>query len=317
MKTYKKKPLTYSEQIELLKSRGLSIPNEEKASRYLGEISYYRLSAYSLPFQKVKDQFDEGTTFENVLDLYLFDRELRLICFDCIERIEVAIRAQFIYSMAHKYNDSHWQDDASLFEKAFTIKRTNYTVQVFQDTQDLIQKQLTIRHPEVFVKHYKTTYNKPQNPPSWMSVELLTIGQLSRLYKALDSNTDKKAIANFFGLHHTVFTSWLHTLVYVRNICAHHSRLWNRDFAIKPDVLRRPQKDWISSSINSNNNRTFYFLCLLKYLLQSANPTNHLKQKLNSLFEKYPNAPIQFMGIPTLADNVTPIDWRNEPLWSE
>jgi abortive infection bacteriophage resistance protein len=314
MRTYKKKPLLYTQQIALLKSRGLVIADEAKAERYLNEISYYRLSAYALPFQNAKDKFDEGTTFQDVLSLYLFDRELRLLVLDAIERIEIAIRAQMIYTLSHKYKDSHWQDNAAIFNPAIYNARTGQTFDIFSDTQVIIQKHLDQKHPEVFVKHYKTEYNAPKNPPSWMSIELLTIGELSRLYTGIKLNPDRQAIANFFHLPHTVFTSWLHTLVYVRNICAHHSRLWNRELAIKPDVLQNPRLPWIQASFNTNNHRTFYMLSILKYLLASANPGNHFKEKLEAIINKYPNTPIQFMGIPT-TDSITLIDWKQENIW--
>ncbi len=200
MRTYKKKPLLYTQQLDLFKKRGLVIDNEQKANKYLHEISYYRLSAYAIPFQKTKDTYDTGTTFQNLLDLYLFDRELRLLAFDAIERIEIAIRAQMIYTLAHKYKDAHWQDNASLFKPPYTNPRTNNTFDIFADTQAIIKRHLDAKHPEVFIKHYKTEYNNPQNPPSWMSIELLTIGELSRLYTALKENADRQATAQFFGL---------------------------------------------------------------------------------------------------------------------
>lgn len=315
MKQFNKQPLLYSEQIQLLKNRGLIIADISKAERYLSQISYYRLSAYFVPFQKTKDLFNVGTSFDNILDLYLFDRELRLLVFDAIERIEIAIRTQLIYTLSHKYNDSHWQDNALIFKPKFTNPQNGYSIDIYTDIQHVINKNITAKHPEVFIKHYKTNYNYPQNPPSWMCIELLTIGELSRLYSALKYNEDKKNIAQYFGLHHSTFTSWLHTLVYVRNICAHHSRLWNREFAIKPDVLQKPQKAWIQNAFDSNNHRTFYFLCMLKYLLDAANPTNHFKQKLDTLITKYPNIPIQFMGIPTLDGKLKLIDWKMEFLW--
>ncbi len=126
-------------------------------------------------------------------------------------------------------------------------------------------------------------------------------------------NEDKQLIADFFGLHHTVFTSWLHTLTYVRNICAHHARLWNREFAIKPDILLKPKRNWMNSEFNINQ-RTFYFISSLKYLLIAANPNNHLTNKLERLFEKYPEIPIQFMGIPS-GENGKILDWRKQNLW--
>lgn len=268
-----------------------------------------------MPFQVVKDKFNTHTTFEHLLDLYLFDRELRLLVFDAIERIEIAIRAQMIYSLAHTYSDSHWQDNISLFKPIFTNPRNGFVTDIFSDTQKIIKKHIDAKHPEVFIKHYKSTYNAQSNPPSWMSLELLTIGELSRLYTALKVNSDRQNIADFFGLHHTVFTSWLHTIVYVRNMCAHHSRLWNREFAIKPDILLKPKHSWIQAAFNSNNHRSFYFLSILKYLLISANPSNHLKQKLVSLMNKYPNTPIQYMGIPTTDGVSSLIDWKEESLW--
>lgn len=298
-----------------MKSRGLLFDSEYDAELMFSQINYYRLSAYALPFQKVKDRFDGGTSLKDLVNLYSFDRELRLLAFDAIERIEIAIRTQMIYQLAHKYKDSHWQDNAALFKPPHTIERTGRTIDIYKDIQNCIDKHLTAKHPEVFVRHYINEYNEPRNPPSWMSLELLTIGELSRLYTALRHNADRQAIAQFFGLHHTVFTSWLHTLVYARNICAHHSRLWNREFAIKPEILKKPVHPWLSAVFDTNNHRCFYFLSMLKYLLISANPTNHFAEKLKELLNKYPKTPIRFMGIPNMEDGSL-VNWQNEPIWN-
>jgi len=313
VKHYNKPPLTYQQQIALWISRGLTVGNIAEAADVLQQINYYRLSAYVLPFQKVKDIFNTGASFDAILNLYLFDRELRLLVFDAIERIEIAIKAQMIYQLAHKYG-ANWQDTAFIFNPSFKHPKTNNIIDVYSDTQNIISRHCNAKHPEVFIKHYKNTYNKPVNPPSWMSIELLTIGELSRLYTALQKQTDRKEIALFFGLHHTVFTSWLHTLVYIRNVCAHHSRLWNREFAIKPDVLLRPSRPWIHSVFNTNNHRAFYFLSILKYLLFAANPSNNLKESLVTLINKYPETPIQFMGIPTDGSGKM-VNWQNQDLW--
>lgn len=309
---YRKQPTTYDEQISLLLGRGLLIPEENNARRYLQQISYYRLSAYFLSYQQHKDIFNEGVNFNNILDLYKFDRELRLLIFDCIERIEVAIRAQMNHVLVQKYNSSHWQDIERIYKPSY-YNKLGEEINPYNDFQAIINKSCNSKHPEVFIKHYIEKYYSPTNPPSWMCIELLTIGELSRLYNGLIENSDKQAIASFFGLHYNVFASWLHTLTYVRNICAHHARLWNRVFAIKPDILLKPQRDWISNSFN-NNQRSFYFLCTLKYLLHSANPNNHLTNNLNTLLLKYSSIPIQFLGIPT-DENGLMLDWRKEALW--
>ncbi len=146
-----------------------------------------------------------------------------------------------------------------------------------------------------------------------MCFELLTIGELSHLYRGLRRNTDKKRIAQFFDLHPTVFTSWLHTLTYIRNLCAHHNRLWNRDLAIVPEKLLKPKGVWVSKRFE-NNKRVFYFLCILRYLLLRANPKSSLPQKLAGLFRKYPSVPIKFIGIPS-DQNGRMLDWESEPLW--
>jgi abortive infection bacteriophage resistance protein len=311
-KVYNKIPLTFDEQLALLKSRNLQISDEHKAISYLKEISYYRLSAYFLPYQKTKDKFNDGIDFKQIIETYSFDRELRLLIFDCIERIEIAIRTQITYCMALQYKDSHWHDNKSLFIKPY-YNRIGNLVDPFSDFQSIISKAKTARTPEVFIKHYVDNYSKPSNPPAWMCLELLTIGELSHLYRGLNNKADKKRIADFFEVHPTVFTSWLHTLTYVRNICAHHSRLWNRDLAIEPEKLLKPKGPWLTNEFN-NNKRIFYFICILKYLLTRANPGNSLKNKLELLFEKHATIAIKYMGIPSNEDSEM-MNWKNQPIW--
>lgn len=310
---YDKTPLTFEDQIQLLESRGLTIPNESQAIAFLQEISYFRLSAYFLPYQQTKDFFIKGVTFDQIIQTYSFDRDLRLLVFDCIERIEIAIRTQVIYRMALHYKDSHWQDNQTYFIHPYYNKIGNI-VDPYSDLQSIISKAKTARTPEVYIKHYIDKYESPANPPSWMCFELLTIGELSRIYTGLRNNNDKKRVAEFFDVHPTVFTSWLHSITYVRNICAHHARLWNKDLAIEPDVLLKPIGKWISKSYE-NNKRTFYFICILKYLLLRANPDNNLKQKIEALFEKYPTVPIQYIGIPS-DEKGNILNWKSEDLWS-
>jgi abortive infection bacteriophage resistance protein len=309
---YNKAPLSFQGQLDLLRSRGLTVLDEKKALAYLQEISYYRLSAYFLPYQYKKDAFNPGTTFKQITDTYTFDRELRLLVFDCIERIEVAIRTQMIYAMALYHNDAHWQDKPKHFIKPY-YNKIGQLVDPYTDFQNIISRAKTARRPEVFIKHYINNYDQPNNPPSWMCLELLTIGELSHLYRGMANNADKERIADFFDVHHTVLQSWLHALTYVRNLCAHHSRLWNRDLAVEPGKLLKPVGDWIEPRFE-NNKRVFYFLCLLKYLLNRANPGNSLREKLKILFEKYPNIPVQYLGIPS-DGNGNLLDWKLQPIW--
>ncbi len=309
---YHKPPKSFAEQLQQLKARNLIVDDDAKALSILANISYYRLSAYFLPYQTKKDWFDDGTTFKQIIDTYSFDRELRLLVFDCIERIEVGIRTQFIYGMATHYNDSHWQDKKQYFIAPYYNSIGNL-VDPYSDFQNIISRAKTARTPEVFIQHYMDEYYKPSNPPSWMCFELLTIGEMSHFYRGLRNKEDKKRIAKPFDVHFNVFLSWLHSLTYVRNICAHHSRFWNKDLAVEPSILQKPVGNWVGASYN-NNRRVFYFLCILKYLLTRVNPNNSLKEKLVALFNKYPNVPVKYIGIPSDGKGNL-LNWQNEPLW--
>lgn len=310
-RTYSKPPLTYQEQVDLWIRRGLKVPDENRAISYLNHISYYRLSAYAIPLQSKKDVFFEDASFEDMLQLYLFDRELRLLIFDGIERIEVGIRTQLIYQMAHKYG-SHWHENKALYVAPYLDDRGR-EVNTFRSIQSFLRQQYNSDKPEVFVKHYFEQYDSPPTPPSWMALELLTLGQLSRLYTDLEKNQDKAGIANYFGVHYKVFESWLHALTYCRNLCAHHSRFWNREFHIQPKIPKKTKFNWMDSRF-AINNRSFYYMSIIKYLLNIANPNNSFKIKWEALLEKYPNVAIRYMGIPADEQGKL-LPWYNEPLW--
>jgi len=312
-KDYTKPPLSFKEQIQQWKDRGLQVPDEYRAQSYLSHISYYRLSAYCIPFQEKKDKFNKGTTFDDVLNLYIFDRELRLLILDAIERIEIGLRTQIIYQLAHKYG-SHWQEDKNLFRKPY-VNRRGVKVDPFQHLQDFLQKEYRSSDPEVFIKHYFDTYKKPKNPPSWMALELVTIGSLSRLYSNLAEKDDKKMIAKTYNLPDFVFQSWFHALTHLRNLCAHHCRVWNREYRIMPQILKKPKYNWIDPAFNINN-RTFYYLNILKYFLNIINPGNSFKGKLEELFSNHPNVEIRYLGLPTNKKGEL-LNWKAQPLWKK
>lgn len=309
-RTYNKPPLSFEDQVNLWISRGLKVPDVNRAISYLSHISYYRLSAYAIPFQTDKDKFDKDITFDDVLQLYLFDRELRLLIFDGIERIEIGIRTQLIYQLAHKYG-SHWHEDKNLYVKPY--KDNGRTIDTYNSIRTFLRRQYDSDKPEVFIKHYFAEYDNPSTPPSWMAMELLTLGQLSRLYIDLKENQDKAGIANYFGVHYTVFESWMHALTYCRNLCAHHSRFWNKELHIQPKIPKKIKYNWIDLDFQINN-RSFYYISIIKYLLNVINPHNSFKRKLESLIEKYPTVDIRFMGIPTNEEGEL-MKWYNEPLW--
>lgn len=241
------------------------------------------------------DEFIKNTSFDDVLDLYLFDRELRLLVFDGIERLEIAFRTQLIYHPA-LIGGAFWFENKANFDDASRL--TDHLRQLDEEVD---------RSGEVFIEHFFDKYDEEQTPPVWMSFEVVSLGLLSKFYQNLRFNQSKKEIARHFGLPEPrVFQSWIRSITYVRNICAHHSRLWNRILTNRPSIIRKPSRLWISDK-SPNNEKLYYFLCCLWYLLREINPETSFVEKLKSLFEKYPKVSKSAMGFPA--------KWESEAFW--
>lgn len=292
---YEKKPLTFEKQIELLQSRGLSVPDEGLAANYLSNISYYRLSAYMLPLKVPgEDRFIEGTTFDSVLDLYLFDREFRLLIFDVIERLEIAFRTQMSYH--HSLTGGpYWFEDRLHFRDADRWRQQLENIDTEVD-----------RAKEVFKDHFFAKYDEHERMPIWMTSEVLSLGLLSKLYRNLAMTAEKKKIARQFGIAHPpVLESWMQSMTYVRNICAHHSRLWNRILTVRPTYLERPTNLWISD--RPTNDKSYYLTCCFLYMLRAINPNTRFVIHFKKLLERYPNLNLGSMGFP--------VNWKEQTFW--
>ncbi|MBK7127794.1 MAG: Abi family protein [Crocinitomicaceae bacterium] len=297
---FEKSAFTLDDQIDLLKERGMIISNDAKAKEYLSNISYYRLSAYwytLLENPKTDHLFIEGTTFETAIDTYIFDRKLRLIIFDELERIEIAMRTTLIYNYCLDYGNN-WYEDKALYRGKDTYFYKFQTILI--DEMD--------KTSEVFIKHYRSKYTKPANPPAWMALELISFGQLSMLFKNLKNCNARKNVATHFGLDEHVFESWLDSLSYVRNTCAHHMRLWNRKIPRTPILPKNSKQPWLRElPPPDRNNRIYISLCMIAYLLKSVSPGNSFALKVSNLLDKYPKVPKQYMGFTN--------NWKSELLW--
>ncbi|SNR61918.1 Abi-like protein [Haloechinothrix alba] len=115
--SYDKPALSLDGLVDRLAERGLEVPDPDRARRYLRHIGYYRLAPYTIPFQQGRPDhfFRAGAAFDDVLDLYVFDRTLRLLVMDALERVEIAARAALTDHMSTTYGDPHWYIDASHF----------------------------------------------------------------------------------------------------------------------------------------------------------------------------------------------------------
>jgi abortive infection bacteriophage resistance protein len=294
---YTKPPLSVQDQVILLKNRGLKIPDEARAIRHLQNISYYRLSGYMYPFLADTKQhlYKKGTTFEDILDLYRFDRKLRLLMFSAIEKIEIALRSQITNEFSVASQNPFWYTEGKYFSDP--VKHTSFL--------DGLSSYIS-RSNDIFIKHFYNTYNNPW-PPVWVIFEILSMGQFSILYSITATSLPRKAVADYFGVKETVLTTWLHTLVYVRNICAHHARLWNKDLRIPVKMPKKTANKWLSIP-NVTNRKVYIVLAIISYLLDTITPHHTFRQKVKDLLKKYPNIDVTAMGFPKT--------WCSDSFWA-
>ena len=237
--------------VDLLESRGLHICDRNKAIQYLDNIGYYRLSAYMYPLLKMPKTahlYKEGSTFKKVMMLYRFDKKLRLLMFNEIEKIEIAIRRAVMQITADMTGNPFWLTDSSYFLDSSR----------FNETMRAISKEYS-KSKEEFILHFKRTYSEPY-PPSWILGELLTIGNVNAIYRNIKQNRIRKRIAKRFGLPINVFESWLTVIAVTRNACGHHSRVWNKQNAIQPAIPNSPAGEWITQPTDSM--RAYFDLCM-------------------------------------------------------
>ncbi|GBD95421.1 MAG TPA: Abi family protein [Nitrospirae bacterium] len=286
---YTKPPLAIDEQINLLISRGISIPDRARAARYLSHINYYRLRAYWLPFEESTGNedhiFKADTKFEDALTLYIFDRKFRLLVLEAIERIEVSFRTRFAYVLGNKYG-SHAYLNPDHFKSP----------DKYQQCITSLQEELN-RSRETFIEHYKSKYSEPELPPIWAVCEVMSFGQLSKWYQNLKYHADRKAIADVYKIDERVLGSFMHHLTHVRNLVAHHSRLWNRRLTFTMRIPRSPAV--ISESFNPHKERKIYnTLAMLCYLLALMSPGTTWPARLKGLIIETGLVDPSVMGFP-------------------
>lgn len=288
---YAKKPLSLNEQIDKLTGRGLIIDDEELAKRYLSNISYYRLRAYTYPFQENEDETaDHRFTrtdihFSDIIDLYCFDRRLRSLLFNAIEKIEVAVRAKLVQVYAEATGNSHWFLDKTLFRDKEVVDKDGNTTTAYEQLMKDIRSEIR-RSNEDFIKHYKNKYDMPPIPPSWMTLEVLSLGTLSRLYELLEHSPQKVEIAKNFGLpNERILANWLHAIAVLRNCCAHHSRVWNRRYIVNVQLSYNTANPFMDRNTIRviRSNKLFAVLCCIKYISDIISPNSDLKRNFLSI----------------------------------
>jgi abortive infection bacteriophage resistance protein len=273
-------PMTIDEQVENLKNIGLIVDDEEYAKKILNDISYFRLiKAYSLNLKSKNGCYNKQTAFKEIVDLYLFNSNFRQLIFPEIEKVEINVRCRLANFFAEQYG-------VLGYLQAENFSNENYHAQFLEDIKEEVRR----NSKAPFVRNFKENY-EGGNLPIYALVEVFSFGTLSKFYKNM-LNKDKKAIAKTFGVGYTYFESWLESISYVRNICAHYGRIYNAKLSKTPILYKE------YTQVGIGNNRIYGVLLCLKYLLKDDDHWNLFVDKIELLFDKYPCVQISTMGFP-------------------
>jgi abortive infection bacteriophage resistance protein len=300
---YLKPVLAFEEQADQLLRRGM-VGDRDLIIRRLRGVSYYRLSGYWYPFREldpltpgaVLDSFLPGTSFSEIWKRYAFDRQLRLLVMDAIERIEVFVRSQLAFHHASHHGPFAYALDRRVLNRLLDKDYKRFTDELGGQKQN----------KESFVVHFYTKYGTDHTHlPVWMACELLTFGSMFTFYRGSE-DAIRRDVAASFGIHDSVLESWLQTLNVVRNICAHHNRLWNRVLGVKPKIPNK-SPDW-NRPVPISNDRVFCILTICRYCLSRIAPQSRWEDRIRALLKKYPSISVTAMGFPT--------NWEQCPIWS-
>ena len=258
-----KRPTTFEEQVEILKGRGLIITNADFAIRTLQRINYYRLSAYTLSL-KHNDQYHPHITFDHVVKLYEFDRRFRYLIMEMVEQVEIAFRTHISYHIAHTYGSlGHLESEHFENHDVFLIE---------------LEKEIN-RSQEIFIKHHFEKYDG--KTPVWVAIEVLSFGALSKLYSNMKSVDQNQIAKRNYRAPAIYLESWLKCLSYIRNICAHYGRLYNRPLTSKPRL------DWKSKQLGIEQGKIFAHLYILKELISDRGKWRDFVIQLEALLSEY------------------------------
>jgi abortive infection bacteriophage resistance protein len=294
---YDKLPRSSEECITILEERGLIIENRERAIKYLNNVGYFRLTGYMFHLQcnDGTHNFNKDTKFDDIINLYQFDKKLKAVISEYLERIEICLRAKLTDKYSQEYG-FFWY--------------INRDIYVDFDIYNIINAEITdaFNDPkEQFLRAFKRKYTSETNPPSNMALEILSLGKLARLYKGLKNEKGKTEIANEFNLPSSTLTSWIVYLANVRNICAHHSRLWNKKVTADRPVLPNREKYKFKGENFDDTNTTLYgIISIANRLLSSFNSPNSFIEKIEMLIDEN-SIDATLMGFPT--------NWKETANW--
>lgn len=321
---YDKPWRNYREQLAQLEARGMTTDDPERAIDYLHRIGYYRLSGYWYAFRersglltrldesgkkpkraKVEtlalDRFKPGTQFHDVVDLYIFDKRLRMLVLDAMERIEVAMRVEVSHTLGQLDKFAHLRPD--LLHEDFAVKMCPDACLTRHHQWCTRQAQLIGRSREEFVKHNKGKYGLPL--AVWVACEVWDFGTLSTLFSGMRVAEQDEISCRYGVSDGRIFATWLRSLNYLRNVCAHHSRLWNRNVIDQPRLPPAAEVAWVALFEQDARlrSRCFLLLCLCRHVLGVVNPRSTWPARVRAHLLAFPNlgrldVSLSGMGVP-------------------
>jgi len=296
---YTKPPLSFEQQAELLISRGLEAKKDDLVAK-LRVVNYYRLSGYWYPFRNPgTDTFKPNTTLNKIWRRYTFDRQLRLLTMDAIERVEIAIKTSIIYHHSHAHG---------AFGYTAPIYLPKLDSKQYSSFMDKV-KEATLRSKEGFVGHFKNTYSDTHSLlPIWMAAEIMTFGMMLSMFRGVDMKL-QQAIAREYNIPDKVLLSWLVAINTIRNVCAHHGRLRDRILDYTPMIPRVNKYPEWHNPVNIPQDRIFGILTILKYMMNIVAPQSGWSERFNRLLRQYQEIPIASMGMPP--------NWQQCPIWAK
>lgn len=292
-----KRWLSFEEQLELLQSRDMQIDDSQKALNYLQRIGYYRLSGYWYPLRKFADKtsrirtdfFVAGTKFSQVIALYIFDKKLRFLALDALERIEMAVRVDIAHTLGERDPQAH--------EKAEFL-HGNFTKRLIKNSNTTEHKLWLEKHVQLlkraqkkpFIQHYNKKYAGVI--PIWVAIEVWDFGCMSKLFSGMQYSDQNKIAKKYGAQNGKQFSQWLRSLNFIRNVAAHHSRLWNINFLehsapINSDVFWKKVE----------TRKPFFYFCIMQKMLQVICPNSSWNNRFQELMINFPKAPQQTINL--------------------
>lgn len=278
-------PLTVDEQIENLRSLGLIINDDKYAKSLLNDVSYFRLiKAFSLGLKQKNSNYYPDTSFDDIVQLYKFNCNFRQILFPVIERVEINLRCRLANYFSTKYG-------VLGYENPENFNNPEYHLAFLED----INHEISRNSKSPFVKNFRENYQDGKIP-FYALVELFSFGTLSKFFKNM-KNEDKKAVSATYGVGYTYFESWIESIAFVRNLCAHYGRLYNAKLAKTPTLYKQYSKAQIK------NIRVFAVLLCIKHLNKNDPHWTDVVNDIDELIQKYPAVRTSTMGFPE--------NWKN------